>query len=271
MTASKSANIVIAPYIEQLKSRHTAKAYLHDLNRLQDFLSESGATLQSITADQAAAYISSLQSSGLAPRSIRRHLSTARSFYRYLLSLDEVTQNPFADVKMPPMTSKPAIVLSQEEIENCKCVLIDEVKAILHACPDGPSSRSLRRRTFYAVRRRAIVVLFIHSDLRLSELLNLSFTSVEQVASGFQLAITGRNSRTIPLSSDCLPELIDWLRIRRDMPTPHKHLFVGYDGAPCSRMSIRQIMKWLQVRVKTNHALHPELFRRSLIHRQSGA
>lgn len=266
---SEPANALLEHCILQLNNGHTAKAYRHDLNQLLDFISTLGASAQTLTAEQVHAYIASLSDHGLAPRSVRRRISAARSFYRYLQTKQVVSCNPFANVQMPAIDLKPTTlpVLSEEEIEDCLQVLIDEVKAILHASEDGASSRSLRRRTFYAMRRRAIVVLFVHSDIRPSELLHLLLTSVEQTATGFQLAITG-TGRIIPISTDCLPELIDWIKIRSDIPTTANHLFVGYDGAPCTRMSIRQIMKWLQVRVRTPHALSPELFRRSFLQRQ---
>ena len=257
------ADEAIGLFISQLKSGSTAAAYLRDLNQLRDFVSASGITFQTMTTPLAYRYVASLR--GLSARSVCRKISAARSFYRYLLFLEEVKGNPFAGVIMPAIDPKSEVhkVLQYGELEKCLQVLAEEVKSATMACEAEPSSRSRRRRHFFAVRRRAIVVLFATTGLGLSEMLNLQRTDIEQTTAGFQLIVGGSDKRMIPVRATSLPALVDWLKIRNTIPTTNKHVIIGYAGAPCTRMSIRQVMKWLQKRVDTNYPLQPRLFRRS--------
>ncbi len=267
----ESARELIALFISQLRNPHTATAYQHDLKQLGAFITASGISIGAMTLGQANRYVTMLKAKGLSPRSVRRHVSAARSFFRYLQSLQEVIHNPFTGVQLPPIGQEEHKVLTPDELDACFRVLIDDVKSILEACIKSPWSRGLRRRTFYAIRRRAVVALLANTGIRLSDLLSLQLSSIVQTASGFQLRVDDPGKSLLPVSHDSLPELIDWLKIRGNIPTLNRHLFVGYEGAPCSRMSIRQIMKWLQARVETNHTLQPQLFRPSFLMRQADA
>ena len=261
----------VSVFISQISNINTAAAYQRDLLQLKMYLEVRSTSFEEVTHTMAHAYFDWLFSTGIGIRTIRRKRSAIRRFYRFLLKCKRVQANPFAcvDVPVEDREIEPHI-LCLEDVARCLDLLAREAQTACERSANHPMSRGLRRRQFYAIRRRAVVVMLVTTGMRLGELLNIRRSAIEAVNSCFQIKVIGpaNKRRILPLETASLPALVDWLKTRNTISKTSDHLFIGYEGRPCSRMSIRQIMKWLQVRLETSHPLNAQLFRRSFIHWQ---
>ena len=108
-------------FVSQVKnlSENTTKSYERDLKKLCTFLDNIQVTNYSqINADICSAWIGDLYSQNNNPRSIQRHLSSAKGFFRFLKKNNLITSSPFELVTAPKSPSNLPDVLSPEDVEQ---------------------------------------------------------------------------------------------------------------------------------------------------------
>jgi hypothetical protein len=120
--------------VERGLSEHTVSAYRRDLGRLGRDLAERGEDLLTADAAALAAHLRALRRQGLAPRSVRRALSSIRGFYAHLVAEGERGDDPAVNLLPPRLLSQLPKVLGEREVE-----------ALLSA-PDVTQPRGLRDR-----------------------------------------------------------------------------------------------------------------------------
>ena len=114
---------LIAHFLDHLRngrrlSHHTIENYQRDLSRLLGFCErEQISDWPELTVSMARRYVAEIHRTGASGVSIRRYLSSGRSFYRYLLSQGEVDANPFVGVPAPKATRRLPNALSAEQAE----------------------------------------------------------------------------------------------------------------------------------------------------------
>ena len=85
-------------------SANSLASYQCDLEKLERWASAYGWDPQNLTRSDIQAWIRSLAQSGLAPTSIRRAVSAARNFFRFLLLDGHLKIDPTADLTVPNIT-----------------------------------------------------------------------------------------------------------------------------------------------------------------------
>ena len=251
-------------------SPETLDAYRRDLACWLAHLARSATPYDRVPRLVAVRYVAHL-SARFAPRTVRRRVSSARSFYRFLTGLECVSANPFDALDLPNFerTSERHKVWSPEETERALALLRDEVRAARLAYARRPRGRALVR-LVRAVRRRALFVVAISAGLRRIEVLGLSRSSLVSGSDGFYLRVVGkgRRLREVPLHGYAYPALCDWLTVRRLLPTRSEALFVTFDGQPSSPKALYHVCAWLNRRMRATYPLHPHMLRRIFATRQ---
>ena len=137
-------------YLETIKgaSKHTLRSYDLDLKRFSTFLSGKAPDKQQIRS-----YLAHLSEKGAARKTILRHLSTLRSYFKYLIRQKHITKNPMESIARFKAAKPIPSPLTHDEIDH------------LFNLPDT--------KTLLGLRDRAIMELFYSSGLRLSELASL--------------------------------------------------------------------------------------------------
>jgi integrase/recombinase XerD len=88
--------------LERGTSPRTHEAYLRDVTRLAAFAVARGApTPVDMTARLLRTYVYHLKDLGLAPASIRRNVSAARTYFRFLLADGHVVRDPTERLETP--------------------------------------------------------------------------------------------------------------------------------------------------------------------------
>ncbi len=229
---------------EKRYSPRTCDSYRRDLTRLAIWLGEAGPSgWQQVSGHDLRRYVAFLSRAGLGGRSIARHLSAIRRFYRYLLREGLAVDNPALDIRAPKSPRRLPGVAD-----------VDQLNSLLDRTPEDPLE----------VRDLCIFELLYSSGLRLSELAGLNLDSVDLKAAEVRVLGKGSKERLLPVGRKALAALQAWLPVRSTMaPEQEPSLFVSRRGDRLSRRSIQaRLHRWGLTR-GSDQKLHPHLLRHS--------
>ena len=108
-------------FVSEVKnlSKNTTDAYKRDLNKLAKFIKSLNISNYSEINDEVcSAWIGNLYSLNNNPRSIQRHLSSAKGFFRFLKKNNLVGSSPFELISAPKSPNNLPEVLSPENVEQ---------------------------------------------------------------------------------------------------------------------------------------------------------
>ena len=231
-------------YIFQVKnlSSNTANSYKRDLLKLSSYMESLGiASYSKITDDIGTGWIGSLFSSNNNPRSIQRHLSSAKGFFKFLKKNAKIESSPFELVNAPKTPQHLPDVLSPEDVEQLL---------------------SLKPVDVLEIRDLAIVELMYSSGLRVSETANIDLNDFEEEMSFLRVLGKGSKTRIVPLGRYAINAIQNWINEREKYSEKSKALFINLKG---SRLSVRSIQLRLK-RLALKQGLppvHPHMLRHS--------
>jgi integrase/recombinase XerD len=208
-------------------SARTVEAYLSDLRKLFAHLDAQGITHpRQVQAEHLRSWLYGLRDAGLAPTSIRRARSAARTYFGFLLSEGILEADPTELVSAPRTGRKLPDYLTVEEVGR----LLDAPDA------DHP---------LYWRDRAALEVLYA-SGVRVSELTGLALTNLD-LDEGFATVFgKGAKERIVPLGAPSLRALGRYLaevRPRLDRGLGKGRVFLTARGRPIRRESVWRIVK----------------------------
>ncbi len=236
----------IAAFIDHLKveramSAHTLDAYRRDLAEFVRWCAEQGIDDPSrADANHIRAWVAAEHRRGLSPKSLQRHLSACRSWFRWLLKNGVVAANPADGVRGPKAPRNLPQVLD-----------VDEAVQLVELDTDAQ----------LGTRDRALLELLYSSGLRVSELCGLHWNMLD-LGNGL-VTVTGKGNkqRTVPVGSHACRALEAWreeLHPRTDAP-----VFPGRGGAPITTRAVQIRLRQLAQRQGVYKRVHPQLLRHS--------
>lgn len=230
---------------ERNYSAHTIKNYSRDLQSLLRYCEQHNFDDWSSLDDQAIrALISARHRQGLGGASLQRMLSTFRSFFKFLLVENVLTNNPAQNVQAPKTGRKLPSTLD-----------IDSVTRLVEIKGDDPDT----------VRDRAMLELFYSSGLRLTELSSLNVASGKEIASGtLRVKGKGDKDRDLPVGNKAVQAIKDWLLRRAELANEGEPaLFVGKQGKRIHNSVIQARLKYWAKKQGVDMNVFPHLLRHS--------
>ena len=231
-------------YIFQVKnlSPNTANSYKRDLLKLSSYMESLGIVSYSkITDDIGTGWIGSLFSSNNNPRSIQRHLSSAKGFFKFLKKNSIIESSPFELVNAPKTPQHLPDVLSPEDVEQLL---------------------SLKPMDVLEIRDLAIVELMYSSGLRVSETANVDLNDFEEEMSFLRVLGKGSKTRIVPLGRYAINAIQNWIKEREKYSEKSKALFINLKGSRLSVRSIQLRLKRLAIK-QGLPPVHPHMLRHS--------
>jgi len=231
-------------FVSQVKnlSKNTTSAYERDLKKLAKFIDDLNLSNYSeINNEICSAWIGNLYSQDNNPRSIQRHLSSAKGFFRFLKKNNLIESSPFDLVSAPKSPSNLPEVLSPEDVEQ-----------LLNFKPSN----------LIEIRDMAIVELMYSSGLRVSETVNINMGDFEEDMTFLRILGKGAKTRIVPLGKFAVNAINNWIIEREKIVTKSEALFLNSKGA---RLSIRSVQLRLK-KMATKQGLppiHPHMLRHS--------
>ena len=199
--------------LEKKYSKHTATAYLNDLNSFQEFCNKefSNQPIATVNYAQIRNWIVSLVKENISNRSINRKLSSLKSFYKFLQKIKEIEVNPLAKHKALKIQKKLQVPFSEKEI-----------KAVLQLMDNAVDFESLRN--------KLIVELFYSTGIRRSELINIKISDVDFANETVKVLGKRAKERYIPLLESVQKTLKKYIEIRSEISTNLSYLFLTKKG-----------------------------------------
>ena len=231
-------------FVSQVKnlSENTTKSYERDLKKLFLFLEKLNITKYSdIKEEICSAWIGDLYSQNNKPKSIQRHLSSAKGFFRFLKKNNLIDSSPFELVTAPKSSNTLPDVLSPEDVEQ-----------LLNFKPSNTIE----------IRDMAIVELMYSSGLRVSETVNINIGDFEENMSFLRVIGKGSKTRLVPMGRFAIKAINNWLIEREKILNNTDALFLNSKGA---RLSVRSVQLRLK-KMATKQGLppvHPHMLRHS--------
>lgn len=235
--------------IERSLSSNSVSAYLRDFDKLVQFLAYQNKDLgpKEIKTNTISDFISWLFDLGVAPRSQARIISGIKSFYKYLLIENIVTEDPTELIEGPKIGMKIPEVLSIQEIDQL-------ISAIDLSKKEGE-------------RNRAILETLYSCGLRVSELINLQISNLLFEEGFLRVLGKGNKERLVPIGKSALKFIGFYQEQHRNhqkiQPGAEDILFLNNRGAPLSRVMIFTIIKRLVEKSGINKNVSPHTFRHS--------
>ena len=231
-------------FISQVKnlSQNTKKSYERDLKKLCSFLNRLNISSYSeISEEICSAWIGDLYALNNNPKSIQRHLSSAKGFFKFLKKNNVISSSPFELVTAPRSSSILPEVLSPEDVEQ-----------LLNFKP----SNNLE------VRDVALVELMYSTGLRVSEAVNINICDFEENKTFLRVLGKGSKTRLVPLGRFAINAINHWMSEREKIVEDSDALFLNSKGKRLGVRSVQLRLKRLAVK-QGLPPIHPHMLRHS--------
>lgn len=231
-------------HYERRLSPRTLAAYRRDLEDFLAWLGKHGTVAWSrVDSQQVRSYAASRHRQGLSPKSLQRHLSAIRAWFRYLLREGQVRANPADGVRAPKVDRRLPHTLDADQLGR------------LMALPgDTPLDR----------RDRAIMELFYSSGLRLAELVALNVADMHSSDGLLQVTGKGNKTRRLPVGRFATEAVARWLVTRPQLAKAGEPaLFVGQRGSRLSARSVEARLRQRAIEQGMPRHVHPHMLRHS--------
>lgn len=200
---------------EKRYSAHTLTAYQTDLEQFYAYLASQFDSPQvtAITAAMVRSWMAELKGDKQTAKSINRKISALKSFFKFLLKQGVLQQTPMTTIVTPKVSKRLPAFVQQQEMAS----LFDAERF----------SDDWKGRT-----ERLILLLFYHTGMRLSELVNLKVQQLDAHYSQLKVLGKGNKERVIPIARELLQELQQYISEKPVKLEEVHQVFVTEKGKP---------------------------------------
>jgi integrase/recombinase XerD len=229
--------------VEKGLAANTLSSYRIDLERLADFVRKPA---RQVEAADLNGHVESLYRSGLTARSVARHITAIRNFFRFLMQEGMVESDPTEFLSAPRQWTTLPKFLNRDELER------------LLAAPPADSAGGLRD--------KAMLELLYATGLRVSELCRLPVNAIEREMGVLRVTGKGNKQRMVPFGEAAGQALDQYLREGRGALLKSKasgFLFVTARGGPMVRQSFWRLLRGYGLQAGIRRQLTPHVIRHS--------
>ena len=237
---------------ERRASRHTVKAYAHDLGRFAEYIGPHDGW-DTIDHVRIRGFLSSLYEKGLSKTSVARALAALRSLYRWLAREGVVEHNPAALVATPRLPRKLPRVPT-----------VEEMNSVL----DG----SMPEQAWFPERDRVLLELLYGCGIRNSELVGLDLDDIRWSQEALLVRGKGRKERIVPFGDAAKVALSTYLPVRNQKLSllneklaaagkSTRALLINRRGGRLTTRSVGRIVKQIAVAKGLSPDVHPHTLR----------
>lgn len=215
--------------VERTLSRNTLESYKRDLNQYHSFLKDDIKikSIRNVTLGHIRNYVRYLSDKAMAASSVKRAISTIRTYHNFLLAEGRMNDNPAQLLEAPKITQKLPNILTIEEIDT-----------ILNIIPNDKPM---------ALRDLAIFEMMYSCGLRVTELCDIKTTDILWDSELIRVNGKGNKQRFVPIGPIARDNLKNYLNHKRpslaDKNLNVVELFLSQNGRKLTRMMIWILLK----------------------------
>ena len=230
-------------------SPKTVLSYQEDIDIFCEFIFKEGVLMEDVDIICIRNYLTEELNRGVSKRTCKRRLSSLKHFYKYMVNVGYIKDNPFIFVSAPKTETKYPHALYKEQIEEI-------------------FKRNAEREDALKNRDQAILYLLYYSGMRAQELVSLDVQSVSLKERIVRVLGKGNKERIIPFTSECQKIIKDYisnerialLKKSKDM-TPA--LFLNVHGQRLTTRGLEYILDSIEEKIGLYVGLHPHILRHS--------
>ncbi len=225
---------------------HTITNYRRDIERFLAFSTEEGTPdFSLLTHRTCRQYLGILDQSGLKPRSIARGIAALRSFWNYLMTTGEVTQNPWEFLILPK---------SPHSLPHFMCDA--EIARLFSAIPIH---------TLQGIRNRTLCECLFGMGVRVTELIQINVEDLDLHDAQVRVMGKGQKERIALFGDSAKTFLKRYLEEARPQwaLSSKGPLFVNKKGQRLTVRTVQRLIESLRNYLDTPKAMTPHTFRHS--------
>lgn len=228
---------------ERNYSLDTVTSYKNSLLDFEKFAIENKMNIINIDYQFIRLYLNHMYNLNYANKTMAQHISTLRSFYKYLRSLNIIESNPMTLVSNPKIEKKLPNFLYYKELEQ----LLDT--------PDTKTTLGLRD---------ALILEMLYSTgVRVSELVNIKLSSINHSTLEITIVGKGNKTRIVMYGKRCANLLNEYLK--RSRPELEKetneYLILGNRGNKINVREVRMIVTSVATKSGLKQHISPHTLR----------
>ncbi|MGY6648443.1 tyrosine-type recombinase/integrase [Wenyingzhuangia sp. IMCC45574] len=233
--------------LERNYSKHTVVAYKKDIENFFLFVEKEYQVKHPQEVDYmfVRAWVVSLNKDQISNRSINRKITSLKSFYNFLLKIEQVKINPVAQQKSLKTEKKAMIPFSEKEIEEAFLVEDDDYS------------------DFEKVRNKMMIHLLYATGMRQAELIGLEVQDVDLKSKTLKVLGKRNKERIIPIYREICQELEVYLNERSKINNTVKNLFITNRGAKLYPSLVYRVINSYFSKVSTKQKKSPHVLRHS--------
>ena len=232
--------------IEKKYSPNTIQAYRNDLNVFCNYLLNEHDVNKAINCNYShiRSWIVDLVNKGISNRSVNRKITSLNSYFKFMLKIDLLNENPLINHKS--LKTQKKIQLPFSESEMFDALNLDNFAD-----------------NFTGVRDRLIIDLFYTTGIRRIELIQLKISNIN--ISRKQIKVLGKRNkeRIIPLIDSTRIILNKYFVLRSEITTNQEFLFITNSGKVVYEKLIYRIINKYFNNISTKVKKSPHIIRHS--------
>ena len=239
----------------------TVKSYQEDIDLFCNYIFQEGVLIEDVDMAVIRNFLTEELNRGVSKRSCKRRLSALKHFYKYMVSVGYVNDNPFIYMSAPKMDKKYPHALYKEQIQEL-------------------FKRNDERNDKLKDRDQAILHLLYYAGIRAEELVTLDIQSVSLRERRIRVLGKGNKERIVPFSNECQKalkkyidglrkeQLITYMQKQKNKPEQEQVSLTPplFFNAQCERLTTRgleYILNAIQEKTGLYVGLHPHIMRHS--------
>ena len=232
--------------VEKKYSFNTIEAYRNDLNVFSRFLTDEFDVnnINNTNYSYVRSWIVNLVNKGISNRSINRKITSLNSYFKFILKIDLINENPLTNHKALKTEKKIQLPFSENEMLN----VLD-----LDNFEDN----------FTGARDRLIIDLFYTTGIRRIELIQLMISDVNIDNKHIKVLGKRNKERIIPLIDSTINILNKYLLFRDELKSDETFLFITNKGKPVYEKLIYRIINKYFDAISTKVKKSPHIIRHS--------
>ena len=206
---------------EKRYSKHTLISYGTDLSQFSSYLKLEFEieNIKEVSHQIIRSWISSLLEVGISSRTVNRKITTLKSFYKYLMQEDVISENPTRKIVSPKNSKKLPVFVEKSKMD----ILLNEIEF-----PEG----------FEGERDKLIIDVFYMTGVRLSELINIKISDIDFSNSQMKVLGKRKKERMIPLTNT----LLNQIKIFSQKKSVNLLLFTNFEGLTLSPKQVYNLV-----------------------------
>ena len=183
---------------EKRYSSNTIISYRKDLSDFFDFINANfdDVELKYINHNFIRSWLASLKGKGLGAKSIKRKISSLKSFFKYQLKIESIEVSPMSKVISPKVGKRLPVFVKESETKN----LIE----LLNSANED----------WKTLNAKILISVFYATGMRLSELIGLKENQVDFGRSQIKVLGKGSKERVIPVSKGILHIIKEYQQLK---------------------------------------------------------